>query len=173
MVVIRLHIPTSLLWTVVSVLATFLRPLASLRSGQWSISWFKFSTCLVCCLHQSTHSQPRSESSSSQMILWGPFLISSLLTTSLVLVGSLGLPLFLVLWLEHWGCICLAVSCMPQLRPCPRPKVDGQEKREAVASCPHPLETTVTLTEEFRVFMSWLPLLSLPENSFPSFLSRN
>lgn len=77
------------------------------------------------------------------------------------LPGTCWLPLFLVLWLEP-GVVFVLLCPVCQLCPCPRPNGRWTGKKRSSGESPPPSWDNSSPDWEFRVFVSWLPLLSLP-----------
>lgn len=87
----------------------FVRTLASFRSGQWSISWFKSSVSDLLFSIRHTHAQPKSESGVHKQLDGISFLCPPIFTISWYFPIPWGSP-FLDLHPEPWGCIHLPLS---------------------------------------------------------------
>lgn len=119
--------------------AMFVKTMASFRSGQWSISWFKFSVSDLLFSIRDTHAQPKSESGVHKQLDGISFLCSPPLYHLLVLSNTLGLPLLG----PPSRTLRLYVPCsilhFQQRHVCPRRNADRQRKTKRQELAPTPL----------------------------------
>lgn len=145
--VFRLHIPTSLLWIVVSALLCLwgLWPVSDLGSGP---SLSSNSQHLICCLASETHMhKPRVSQEFINDLMGSP----SCVLPSLPSLGTFrypGAPPFRTS-IQNTGVVCtLLYLARPTTTCMSKAKCRQTEKRKAAGTCPHPLEERAQVTEE-------------------------